>query len=537
MPGLRSTQRIIDVVRSIDAGEFRLPSIQRSFVWGTDRTNKLFDSLMRDYPIGSFLLWKPTNEQVVRTRRFVKDYATGVRIISDEEQLQPAPYLTLDGQQRLQSLYLGFFGKYDGKTLFFKVDSDPKQSDSDNKFLFEFLTPTEASRDPHWLSLTKILQIEFAKIGRYVDSVFTGDPVETRDRIKDNLAKFVQVFGIEEKLPVLEVKEGLPYDDVLEIFVRINSGGIILTKSDLVFSTVVLKLPDMERKFVELTDLINGGGEYDFDIDFIVRTSFVLLGIGAEYAVTKLQDGKYLSLLQSEFEKIRQALLSTVHFLKNDAKILTSRLVKSDLALIPIVDFLYRQSHQQLPEGQASLLRRYLLMSFFMRFYSHGADGKLDAIHGFLAGSSHQAVFPITQVGQYMEKRTGIPFQFSESMLNNVDVVLNVIQGGVSEIPKMRGWSLEKDHIFSQNLLETHGFPEEEIDRVGNLRFLNKTRNILKSSQLPAADLEFFGHDSTPVANKFAETRNDLTREIYRGFCDAREHLMMNTVRSFLGFT
>src|SRR6266516_663826 len=150
MPGLRSTQRIIDVVRSIDAGEFRLPSIQRSFVWGTDRTNKLFDSLMRDYPIGSFLLWKPTNEQVVRTRRFVKDYATGVRIISDEEQLQPAPSLTLDGQQRLQSLYLGFFGKYDGKTLFFKVDSDPKQSDSDSKFLFEFLTPTEASRDPHW---------------------------------------------------------------------------------------------------------------------------------------------------------------------------------------------------------------------------------------------------------------------------------------------------------------------------------------------------------------------------------------------------
>jgi len=59
---------------------------------------------------------------------------------------------------------------------------------------------------------------------------------------------------MDEKISIQDVKEDLSYNDVLEVFVRVNSGGIVLTKSDLLFSTVILFLPEMENKFIEVVD-------------------------------------------------------------------------------------------------------------------------------------------------------------------------------------------------------------------------------------------------------------------------------------------
>jgi len=82
----------------------------------------------------------------------------------------------------------------------------------------------------------------------------------------------------EERIHIQDVEEDLPYNDVLEVFVRVNSGGIVLTKSDLLFSTVILHSPEMEKKFIEVVDELNGNGEYDFDTDFLIKSSFVILG-------------------------------------------------------------------------------------------------------------------------------------------------------------------------------------------------------------------------------------------------------------------
>ncbi len=76
MSRIKPTQRIYDVVKDIK-DNYRLPSIQRSFVWEEERICKLMDSLMNDYPIGSFLVWKPNLELKIRTRKFVEDYKTG----------------------------------------------------------------------------------------------------------------------------------------------------------------------------------------------------------------------------------------------------------------------------------------------------------------------------------------------------------------------------------------------------------------------------------------------------------------------------
>ena len=137
MGKIKPTQRIFDVIEEIKNDNYRLPSIQRSFVWEQDRICKLVDSLMSDYPIGSFLVWKPPEILKVRTRKFTKDYKTGDRLISEEEPIQSSPHLVLDGQQRLQSLYMGFFGSYDSEYLYFKLNSNPDVEENDLKYHFQ----------------------------------------------------------------------------------------------------------------------------------------------------------------------------------------------------------------------------------------------------------------------------------------------------------------------------------------------------------------------------------------------------------------
>ncbi len=536
MGKVKPTQRIYDVVREIKDDKYRLPSIQRSFVWQQDRICKLMDSLMSDYPIGSFLVWKPQENKKIRTRKFIHDYVTGTRIISEGESIQPPPYLVLDGQQRLQSLYLGLFGKYDDKQLYFKVDSDPDEEHDHLRYQFQFLTPEEAAEDSHWLRLPEIIEIGIPKISGVVDSRFNADSEEIKERIKENLGKFIQVFNIEERLPIQDVKEDLPYNDVLEVFVRVNSGGMVLSKSDLVFSTVVLSIPDMEKKFIELVDELNGGGEFNFDIDFIIKASFVAFGKGAKYDVDKLEDKEYIQNLKEKFDNLRNCLLSTMEFLRTDAKILSKRFLKSDLSLVPIVDFIFRQPHQQLSEGQAWKLLQHLYMSFFMRFYSYGADGKLDVIHKYIADYEKPEVFPRKKISKYMAERTGLSYDFSKTMLNDLDLVLNIIQGGVSEIPQKRGWSLERDHIFPSSVLNDKSISDELVNSVGNLRLINKTRNILKSAALPDENVEFFGSSDPELRKLFLQARKDLTEANFKQFVEKREELIFNKVREFLRF-
>ena len=100
MSEINPNQRVIDIVQSMN-DKYRLPSIQRSFVWEEDRICKLMDSIMNDYPFGSFLVWKPSQDSAVRTRKFMDDFETGERLLSAEGEIPSTCYLVLDGQQRL----------------------------------------------------------------------------------------------------------------------------------------------------------------------------------------------------------------------------------------------------------------------------------------------------------------------------------------------------------------------------------------------------------------------------------------------------
>ena len=111
---------------------------------------KLLDSILRGYPVGIALLWETYHPLQYRT--FIKDYRSGTLASFKDNESGKRLRVVLDGQQRLQSLYIALFGAYEGKALCFDVLSGREQDDvSEQKFIFEFF---DSKTLTHWNTFT-----------------------------------------------------------------------------------------------------------------------------------------------------------------------------------------------------------------------------------------------------------------------------------------------------------------------------------------------------------------------------------------------
>ncbi|MFP5414575.1 MAG: DUF262 domain-containing protein, partial [Gammaproteobacteria bacterium] len=123
-----------------EGGGFWLPNIQRPFVWSEEQIARLFDSIMREYPISTLLVWK--TKEAVKHRKFIDNYRRDIKLtdfyVPDNTR---SKMMVLDGQQRLQSLFIGLRGSYEGRELYFDVLSGGvAAAPEDIRFRFAFKT-------------------------------------------------------------------------------------------------------------------------------------------------------------------------------------------------------------------------------------------------------------------------------------------------------------------------------------------------------------------------------------------------------------
>ncbi len=265
MPDINPTRRVHDVLEDIHRGRYRIPNIQRGYEWDEQRVSKLLDSIMSGYPFGAVMVWKPSPEVArdIPTRRFIQHFDSTQDYMSEPSvAVDDGAYLVLDGQQRLQSLYLSFFGTYNKKRVYLQVDPVPTDVDDDTDYRFEFLTADQAESRPDMVGLSHILQLDSESKYDFVRTKATeivSQPSAGTDDTKDTLAaterliaqnidRFIERFNMRQDLLFQEIGKRLTYDHVLEIFERVNSGGMVLDKSDLLFSTLKLKLARWRRR-------------------------------------------------------------------------------------------------------------------------------------------------------------------------------------------------------------------------------------------------------------------------------------------------
>lgn len=306
---------------------YYLPSIQRKFVWSVSQIEKLFDSLMQGYPIGTFLFWSvekggdPSHIDEYTFYEFVNNYSEKnalefIQTKVEKPSVKERIVAVLDGQQRLSSLYCALRGSYAFKTnkRISPKDPYPKRelylnllyeckNEMDDKYQFKFITSMEAAaknEQQYWLKVKDVIawastdstsgRNEVKKKAKAIireikEYGYTSIEEDRYDDIESCIELLWGKLVSEELITFFEIKEEA-LDDVLDIFVRVNSGGTPLSKSDLVFSTIVANWEDGREKIENLLEVLNSKGDhFKFDKDFVITLCLALMDLPQKFKV------------------------------------------------------------------------------------------------------------------------------------------------------------------------------------------------------------------------------------------------------------
>ena len=380
----QTIKKIVGFLNNADEeGGFWLPNIQRPFVWSEDQICRLFDSIMREYPISTLLIWKTTS--TIRRRKFIDNWKEALRQhLSDfyVPQSDKKKCFVLDGQQRLQSLFIGLCGSFEGKELFLDILSGEVAAPDDIKYKFKFLDPTNAVFP--WVKF-KELVFTTQKKREVIDglTVTAGRALSDLElnKLTDHLDLVDRTFKMDEAVTYQEldsIDNPALYteDDVVEVFIRANSGGTTLGKSDLLFSLLTASWEVANEEMEDLLQSLNRHG-FDFDRDFVLKTCLVLLDKGARYEVQKFRTEGVREEIEEKWDHIATAIQDVLDFVRSKTFIQCNKAMPTYLVLIPMV---YLRYHFPVAWKQAKDLDTYLLRCSLAGAFGGQPDNLIDAL-------------------------------------------------------------------------------------------------------------------------------------------------------------
>ncbi|MBI4178960.1 DUF262 domain-containing protein [bacterium] len=518
----RSLFRLLE---DIDGNRLLLPHIQRPFVWQAHQTERLFDSLMRDYPIQTFLFWRTT--EAIRARRFMQvvDPDADLSALYDLNRSAAGVEKTfvLDGQQRLQSLHSLFRGAMlNGSGAQEEAYIDPALQ-SGHLAEGDLLYPVRWSADR--------LPLPWFRIRDLVERHQNGNALEIADILNEQFSGLLAASGEERRVQERRVRSAIsqlssllnhdkhfwideldgvakqyPYRHILEIFVRVNSGGTKLTAGDLMFAAMKEGWDDVETRIEQTLDLLNGG-RLTIESDFVLKALSLAHGEGAEITTAKFEGTRGASLLsrmEAQWDQAEQAFRELRDFMVHSLRLQANRVVRSYNALIPLFVHLF---HRPKPDE----FRRVQMTAYFHKaqlfgWFGSQTDATLNVLVGRLLKSTASA-FPLDEITQYFRSSRGVRVELADSDLWDTrlrPLLLNIVYSRAwGESPfdvSFKGNEPHVDHIYPQHMLRSRlGFGNREINDIGNLRFVGATDNIRKRAELPASYFARLKRSGVPI--------------------------------------
>ena len=433
------TMNIRSVIEKAERDELCLPAIQRKYVWKPEQIEKLFDSLYQGYPIGTFLMWNVPADQINEFKfySFLKNFHELDGNFNDLNVVDPnRPVISvLDGQQRITSLFLAMKGTYTEikrnkeKVKYLHFNLIGFAGPVEEKKYFKLLTEEDARKDKGavWLKVgdfldqrwTPFLNSHTIDFGLWntitrehpqaaaIEAVKNAIPFGEMPLI-GALQRLVKMIHSDENISYYEVQGSEGLDTVTEIFIRINSGGKVLSKSDLLFSTVVSRWQEGREKIDDLLKALKEMG-FEMDTDFVMRTCLYLTGSPILFKVGNFKNDtvtKIIETFETEGDQldIKTSILQTFAFLKQELGIY-DKLLKSKNVLIPLIYHVYKGGI--LDETSLREVQQYLYVSLLQGVFGSHGDTLLAQMRE--GGSNRWGAF--TAVGQ--------PFNF-ENLISKV---------------------------------------------------------------------------------------------------------------------
>ena len=336
--GFEKPITIEKVIRGIQENVYVLPSIQREFIWDNEQIENLFDSLMRGYPIGSFLFWsiEPNHLKDFQFYRFMDHYHE-----RDYRHNEPIELIgnntviaVLDGQQRLTALNIGLKGWYASKIPYYRWNSE--KAFPHKRLYLNLLTPPEENGNAfefRMLQEKDAINIEGKKYWFLVEDIFQFNEIEdalyyciekglTEGKRTFPSTALMELYRVIKEKPIINffLEESQDLDKVLNIFIRVNSGGTILSYSDMLLSiaTAAWKKLDARKVIYDLVESLNDIGEkFAFDKDFVLKSSLVISDIPTiEFRVSSFTR-ENMEKIEQNWDSIATSLFITVELISS----------------------------------------------------------------------------------------------------------------------------------------------------------------------------------------------------------------------------
>lgn len=508
--------RISDVIRGINRDYF-LPAIQREFVWDPDQIEKLFDSILGDYPIGSFLFWKVEEKN--------KDQWTIFDFINKFDRMAPHNpesnlkgvtrdiYLVLDGQQRMTALYIGLKGTYRyfyyrtrTTKLYLNLLKRPIPNEEDPQELvhqFKFRETDEAVNGGLWYEVGRILDFDDPEDAKAdLKERLASLPEPDRDNANRLIGKLHTKIHTTTTINYYE-ERSQDYDKVLTIFVRANSAGTPLEYSDLLLSTATAKWQRLNARaeINEFTDSLNEISEgYRFGKDFVLKACLYLTAdLPIQYRVKNFTRAN-LVRIEDNWETIKTYLATTIRLVHKFG--FRWENIIAPLALLPIAYFLMKKGDGKFDKSSErdavaiqTAIRKWLILVLLKGGFGGSSDTTLKNLRDALMAVTSFDQFPTTQLNAALR----IEGTLTDAEIGNL---LSCQYRGkytyliLSLLYPDRDWKdtvFHEDHIFPASSfgvrsLKKMGYDDDRIRRyqavfntVLNLELLNDTENLRKN--------------------------------------------------------
>lgn len=528
--------KIAQAIHDIDSKKYFLPSIQREFVWGTAQIEKLFDSIMRDYPINSFLFWKvdKSNTSKYKFYEFLRDYHEKDSRHNPKASLNRSDDITaiLDGQQRMTSLYIGLKGTYAYKIPHKRWDNPqayPKRklylnligpAVERDDFMYDFLFLTEeevadyyknenevGKKEYYWFPVGEILN--FDEEGDLNEYLIENDlNILPKEQAKFANRTIFRLFDAIHRKGTISyyLEESQELDKVLNIFIRVNSGGTQLSYSDLLLSvaTAQWEKKDAREEINEVVDDINEIGRgFNISKDLLLKASLVLTDCpDIRFKVDNFERRNML-VIEKEWDKIATSMRLAVELVASFG--FNRDNLTSNNPLIPIAYYINKIGNpEKFVESSKYAkdrmnIKKWFIASILRRVFSYSSsDLILKQICDVIAKNHDR--FPINQIYEKFHK-SNRDLTFDDDSVRDL-LYTKYGSGDVLMLMSiLYPWADLKnnfhiDHIhpksmFTRKKLKKAGVSEEDMEFcltnynfIGNLQLLESTPNEEKKAML-----------------------------------------------------
>jgi hypothetical protein len=560
------------LVAMIERGELQLPEMQRRYVWTSTRVRDLLDSLYRGYPSGAILVWETDTAQPTRNMA-----------VSTQQTPFRANKLLLDGQQRLTSLSAVLRGvpvkvrnrKREIDIAFNldhpegpPIDVQEIADDADIPILADADNVPDDETDadeqngdsvidrlnkrtfavgfnglfkrPNWIRVSEVFKGE--KSDWQLVKSLVSSPDDPKFTIYTN--RLNRLRRVKDYPYVMQVlPREMQYDEVAEIFVRVNSLGAKLRGSDLALAQITARWPN---SLADLESFVEECEENWFTLDTGLLVRLIVV-FATQQCRFKTVGSIPVDKLKSAWKQAKDGLQFAINFLRTNADIEDESLLSSPFVMIPLAVYGRINDFKIAPDEQRHMLK-WLLVANCRGHYSTSSETTLDSDLGvlFRGGSFNDLLGPLhSKFGRLHLEPADFKGRGERNPLFSI-TYLTLKHAGATDWRTGLGLSLthqgqlhyiEWHHIFPKSILRKEGYEKAEINEIANMAFISGRANRGISNKQPDEYLAALLRDKGESALRTQGIAPDPSLwkiDAFRTFLERRRETLAAAVNEFI---